>query len=60
VWVVAICLQACFVFGGLVVLVIALAVQDVIGIVVAVVFLAIPAAVVLLSFTPDAREWFSR
>ena len=58
--VVTICLQACFVFGGLIVLVVALAAQDLIGIVVALVFLAIPAAVILLSFTPDAREWFSR
>ncbi|MFB9835411.1 hypothetical protein [Actinoallomurus acaciae] len=58
--VVAICLQACFVLGGLIVLAVALAVQDVIGIVVAIVFLAVPAAVILLSFTPAAREWFGR
>jgi hypothetical protein len=58
--VVTVCLQACFVFGGLVVLVVALATQDAVGIVVAVVFLAFPSAVVALSFTPDAREWFRR
>ncbi|GLY87537.1 hypothetical protein [Actinoallomurus iriomotensis] len=54
------CLQAFFVFGGLVALVVALAVQDVIGIAVAVVFLALPAAVAWLSLTPAAREWFRR
>ncbi|GAA4494851.1 hypothetical protein GCM10023191_034690 [Actinoallomurus oryzae] len=58
--VVTVCLQACFVFGGLVVLAVALAVQDAAGIVVAFVFLAVPAAVIGLSFTSDAREWFRR
>ena len=51
-------LQGLFVFSGLVTLIAALALGDPIGIVVAIVFLAVPAGIVWLLLARESREWF--
>lgn len=52
-------LQSLFVFGGLVTLIAALVAGDPIGIVVAIVFLAVPASIAWLLLARESREWFA-
>lgn len=52
-------LQACFILGGAITLVIALALADPIGVVVALVFLAVPVGIASLMLVRGSREWYT-